>query len=99
MPSSYEIDKQRRLVLTTAWGACTADDVLRFRKQLLNDPAFDPSFSQLAAFPGVTKVNSTPDEGRILPPITPSPPQPPRPPAPHYPPRFRISRRSLIPST
>ncbi len=81
MPSSYEIDKQRRLVVTTAWGACTADDVLRFRKQLLNDPDFDPSFSQLADFTGITKIDVTPDEIRMLASVSPFSPQ---------------SRRSLV---
>ena len=66
MPSSYVIDKERKLVITTAWGDCTADDVLEFRKQVLKDRDFDPSFSQLADFTGVTKVDVSPDEVRML---------------------------------
>jgi hypothetical protein len=66
MPSSYVIDKERKLVITTAWGDCKADDVLEFRKQVLRDRDFDPSFSQLADFTGVTKVDVSPDEVRML---------------------------------
>ena len=66
MPSSYVIDKERKLVITTAWGDCSADDVLEFRKQVLKDRDFDPSFSQLADFTGVTKVDVSPDEVRML---------------------------------
>jgi hypothetical protein len=66
MPSSYVIDKERKLVITTAWGDCNADDVLEFRKQVLRDRDFDPSFSQLADFTGVTKVDVSPDEVRML---------------------------------
>ena len=66
MPSSYVIDKERKLVITTAWGDCNADDVLEFRKQVLKDRDFDPSFSQLADFTGVTKVDVSPDEVRML---------------------------------
>ena len=75
MPSSYVIDKERKLVITTAWGDCTADDVLEFRKQVLKDHDFDPSYSQLADFTGVTKVDFSPDEVRMLAAISPFSPQ------------------------
>lgn len=71
MPSSYEIDKPRKLVITTAWGVCTAEDVVQFRKQVQSDRDFDPSFSQLADFTGVTKVEFTPDDVRMLAAISP----------------------------
>ena len=50
MALSYTIDKELRLVTTTAWGTLTADQVLEHQRQLQNDPAFDPDFSQLADF-------------------------------------------------
>jgi hypothetical protein len=75
MPSSYVIDKERKLVITTAWGDCNADDVLEFRKQVLKDGDFDPTFSQLADFTGVTKVDVSPDEVRMLAAISPFSPQ------------------------
>lgn len=66
MPASYEIDKQKRMVVTTAWGVCTVDDVLRFREQVLKDSDFDPSFSQLADFTAVTQFDVTAGEVRML---------------------------------
>lgn len=66
MPFSYVIDKERKLVISTAWGDCSADDVREFRKRVLSDHDFDPSFSQLADLTGVTKVNFSPDEVRML---------------------------------
>ena len=48
---SYTIDKELRLVTTTAWGTLTADQVLEHQRQLQNDPAFDPDFSQLRTLP------------------------------------------------
>ena len=47
---SYTIDKERRLVTTTAWGTLTADQVLEHQRKLQNDPAFDPDFLQLSDF-------------------------------------------------
>ena len=50
MAWSYTVDKESRLVTTTAWGTLTADQVLEHQRKLQNDPAFDPDFSQLADF-------------------------------------------------
>jgi hypothetical protein len=50
MAWSYTIDKERRLVTTTAWDTLTADQILEHQRQLQNDPAFDPDFSQLLDF-------------------------------------------------
>jgi hypothetical protein len=66
MPVSYAIDKQKRLVVTCAWGTCTAEDALEFRRQILKDPNFDPSFDQLADFSAVTTIDITPAEVRML---------------------------------
>ena len=66
MPVSYAIDKQKRLVVTCAWGACTAEDALEFRRQILKDEDFDPSFAQLADFSAVTTIDITPGEVRML---------------------------------
>jgi hypothetical protein len=71
MPSSYEIDKQKRLVVATAWGVCTIDDVLQFRKRVLSDRDFDPSFAQLADLTHITKVEMTPDEIRMIAAVSP----------------------------
>ena len=66
MPASYAIDKQKRLVVTCAWGVCTAQDALEFRRQILKDENFDPSFAQLADFSAVTTIDITPGEVRML---------------------------------
>lgn len=66
MPVSYAIDKQKKLVVTCAWGKCTVEDVLEFRRQILKDDNFDPSFAQLADFSGVTIADISPSEVRML---------------------------------
>jgi hypothetical protein len=55
MPASYEIDKERRLVISKGTGVITLADGLAHQKQLLADPDFDRSFSQLMDFTEVTK--------------------------------------------
>lgn len=47
MPASYHIDKARRLVVSTASGLLTADDLSLHQRKLLGDPDFDPSCSQI----------------------------------------------------
>jgi hypothetical protein len=66
MPASYAIDKQKRLVVTSAWGKCTVEDALEFRRQILKDEDFDPSFAQLADFSAVTTIDISPGEVRML---------------------------------
>ena len=48
MPTSYSIDKTRRLVLSRFWGLLTNSEVRNHRKSLAGDPAFDPSFHHLS---------------------------------------------------
>jgi len=47
MPATYEIDKQRRLVISTCLDPLTLAEGLAHQEKLLKDPDFDPSFSQL----------------------------------------------------
>lgn len=47
MPATYEIDKQRRLVISTCLDPLTLADGLAHQEKLLKDPDFDPSFAQL----------------------------------------------------
>ncbi len=75
MPASYSIDKQRRLVVTRAWGDCTVNDALEFRRQILKDKDFDPSFAQLADFTAVTGIDFTPGDVRLLSWVTPFSPE------------------------
>lgn len=48
MPCSYVIDKKRHLVVSTAWGCLTVEEMRLHDDQLRNDSDFSPEFSQLA---------------------------------------------------
>ena len=50
MPVGYKIDKERKLVMSTAYGAVTREDMLFHQQRLLADPDFDRTYSQLADF-------------------------------------------------
>src|SRR5215468_8316246 len=66
MPQSYKIDTENRIVISKAWGVCTARDVLEFREQVLRDEDFDPDFCQLVDFSHVTGLEITANEVRML---------------------------------
>jgi hypothetical protein len=66
MPLSYRIDKQQRLVASRISGNFTVDDALEFRRQIVADADFDPSFAELLDFSGVSKMDITPREVRML---------------------------------
>jgi hypothetical protein len=59
MPFFYKIDKERKLVMSTAAGELTKADVLLLQDQLRKDPDFDPNFSQLSDLTHVTTMNIT----------------------------------------
>jgi hypothetical protein len=59
MPGCYKIDKERRLVMSTGYGVVTNADLLDHQNKLIADPDFDPTYSQLADFAHVTKVEVT----------------------------------------
>ena len=65
MPVSYVIDKENRLVICTGTGVVTPDEVMEFRRQIVRDPDFDPSFSQLGDLSGIT-IDLTADEVKVL---------------------------------
>jgi len=60
VPFIYKIDKEHRVVLSTGSGALTLDDFLTHQRRLLEDPDFDPSYSQLADFTQVTQLSPVP---------------------------------------
>jgi hypothetical protein len=66
MPASYRIDKQKKLIISTAFGVLTLDDVLKHQQQLVRDTDFDPSFSQLVDFDEVTEVAVATDDVRRM---------------------------------
>ncbi|HET6845092.1 MAG TPA: hypothetical protein VFK06_25915 [Candidatus Angelobacter sp.] len=66
MPIFYRIDKQRKLVITTACGPFSASDIQQVRAHLLRDPEFDISFSELADLTQVAHTDITGDQMRLL---------------------------------
>ncbi|HMF91964.1 MAG TPA: hypothetical protein VKL40_15075 [Candidatus Angelobacter sp.] len=66
MPVSYEIDKEKRLVVCNVTGFCTADDVLGFHKRIVNDREFDPGFSQLVDCTGITGSDIAPGQMKFV---------------------------------
>jgi len=66
VPASYQIDKARRLVITTASGFLTAADILAHQGKLLADPNFDPECSQIVDCCGITGIDLSPDDARAV---------------------------------
>ncbi len=66
MPCRYVIDKQRRLVSTTASGHVTFAEAKAHQDQLVNDPDFDPSFNQLLDASEVTVADLSSQQLRVL---------------------------------
>jgi hypothetical protein len=56
MPAGYKIDKEHRLVMSTAYGVVTREDILFHQQRLVADPDFSPTFSQLADFTRTAKL-------------------------------------------
>ena len=55
MPAKYAIDRERKLIISSAWGTMTDDDVLEHHRSLRTDPDFDPTFRQLIDMSGITE--------------------------------------------
>jgi hypothetical protein len=56
MACSYEIDKVRRLVISTGSGFLTAEEIFAHQARLANDDNFSPDFFQLLDFTAVTSL-------------------------------------------
>jgi hypothetical protein len=54
LPAEYQIDVERKLVVSRAWGALTDDDVREHYRALRADPLFDPTYRQLIDMTGIT---------------------------------------------
>jgi hypothetical protein len=61
MPAYYKIDKERKIVMTTAAGVLTMAESLAHQEKLLKDPDFSPSFAQLMDLTQVTQVELGPE--------------------------------------
>lgn len=59
MPADYTIDRERRRVLSSGTGIYTMEDALDHMGRLVKDPDFDPSFTQLLDFRGITEIALT----------------------------------------
>jgi hypothetical protein len=55
LPAEYQIDVERKLVTSRAWGALTDDDVREHYQALRADPLFDPTYRQLVDMTGITE--------------------------------------------
>jgi hypothetical protein len=66
MPAFYKIDKEHRVVLSTASGVFDLAAALAHQDQLLADPDFDPSYSQLIDYSHVTEVKIDANDIRKL---------------------------------
>jgi len=60
----YEIDKERRLVTSTASGVITLPEIWAHQEKLAKDSDFDPSFAQLLDLTQVSKVEISSEEIR-----------------------------------
>ena len=56
LPFNYEIDPQRRLIISRLWGAVTDSEVYEHNQKLRTDPRFDPTYRQLTDLTGVTEI-------------------------------------------
>jgi hypothetical protein len=66
VPASYQIDKARQLVISTASGFLTAADILAHQRRLLGDPDFDPTCSQIVDCTAVTGIDLSADDVRAV---------------------------------
>jgi len=66
MPAFYRIDKEQKLVMTTASGVFDLATALSHQEKLLKDPAFDPGYSQLIDFGHVSKVQLSAEDVRRI---------------------------------
>ena len=62
MPYRFHIDEERRLVEVSVWGTVTAQEVLRYRREMTQDARFCPDFSQLVDFREVAEVKLSAQE-------------------------------------
>jgi hypothetical protein len=56
MPFGYKIDKEHKLVMSTYYGVVTRENILTHQQRLVADPDFSRTFSQLADFTRMTKL-------------------------------------------
>jgi hypothetical protein len=62
MPTSFEIDTKRRLVISSGSGRVVVEEMIEHQRRLQADPRFQPDFSQLVDFTGTEKVDISPQD-------------------------------------
>ena len=66
MPVEYIIDKERRLVISTAWGPVTFAEARAHQERLRNDPDFHSEFNQFLDATGVTALDLSHEEAQTI---------------------------------
>ena len=66
MPVTYAIDPARRLVLNTGYGILTDADLRATQRRMVEDPAFQPSYSQLFDLTSYTRHIGRDTTGNLL---------------------------------
>jgi len=60
------IDKERRLVVTKAWGRVTFAEIRAHQREFTSDPEFDPEFNLLIDATETEKLELSIDEAKIV---------------------------------
>ena len=66
MPYGYVIDKERRLVISTASGQVTSTDIKSHEDRLTSDPDFNPEFNQFVDGSAATALDISVDEAKTF---------------------------------
>lgn len=66
MPVQYVIDKQRRLVITSAWDRVTFAEATAHQQRLRDDPDFLPEFNQFLDATAVTALDISSAEAHTI---------------------------------
>ena len=66
MPITYRIDKEQDVILTTATGVLTDDELLDHKRALAADPGFSPDMRQLSDVRGVERLEVSPEGVRLM---------------------------------
>ena len=66
MPFDYVVYKKHRLVVSTASGLVTWDEIKARQDQTKTDPEFDPEFNQIVDLRSATRIELSGDQIRFL---------------------------------
>lgn len=66
MPVKYVIDKERRPVISTAWGRVTFAEARAHQERLRGDPDFHPEFNQFLDATAVTALDISSEEAKTI---------------------------------